>query len=385
MKKTIKIIGIIVIILLLLTIATGFLLFFLNRAQEGNMDQLESPERSEEVKPDHTLKENTEVEMPEEDIAVEEEEEKAETTLIFAGDVLLSSYVLNNYERDGITGVVAQELLDEMDRADIFMINQEFPFSSRGVQAPDKQFTFRAEPSYIKIFQEMGVDIVTLANNHSLDYGAEALMDSIQTVSEAGIEHVGAGSIADEAQKEVVFERNGYKIGFLAASRVIPVPEWNIENAQPGLFCTYDPQMLNTRISEVKKDCDFVIVYVHWGIEREAYPEDYQRTLAKGYIDSGADLIIGAHPHVLQGIEFYNDVPIIYSLGNYIFNQEIRETVLLKVVIDDMGDLKCYLLPAYAKDAKTNGMDDESKNLLYRYMEEISEGISIGEEGDIFQ
>lgn len=312
---------------------------------------------------------------------IPEEEPSKEITMVFSGDILLSSYVLNNYENSGINGVISEELLGEMQNADLTMVNEEFPFSTRGTQAQDKQFTFRVDPSYVKILQEMGIDVVTLANNHALDYGTQALSDSFQTLDDAGIAYVGAGDSRERAAEAYITELGGKTFGFLAASRVIPEVSWNIDNQQPGMLCTYDSVALCEAIKKAKENCDYVAVYVHWGIERENMPEDYQRQLGKAYIDAGADIVIGAHPHVLQGIEYYNGKPIVYSLGNYIFNQSIEKTMLLKVTVSPENETTLQMIPAYASGAKTQKMDADSGGELYRFMEEISFGVSVSEDG----
>lgn len=312
---------------------------------------------------------------------IPEEEPSKEITMVFSGDILLSSYVLNNYENSGINGVISEELLGEMQNADLTMVNEEFPFSTRGTQAQDKQFTFRVDPSYVKILQEMGIDVVTLANNHALDYGTQALSDSFQTLDDAGIAYVGAGDSRERAAEAYITELGGKTFGFLAASRVIPEVSWNIDNQQPGMLCTYDSTALCEAIKKAKENCDYVAVYVHWGIERENMPEDYQRQLGKAYIDAGADIVIGAHPHVLQGIEYYNGKPIVYSLGNYIFNQSIEKTMLLKVTVSPENETTLQMIPASASGAKTQKMDAGSGAELYRFMEEISFGVSVTEDG----
>lgn len=322
------------------------------------------------------IEEITESKLPEEEIP------KA-VTMVFSGDILLSSYVLNNYDNNGMSGMISEELSAEMQKADITMANQEFPFSARGTQAQDKQFTFRVDPSYVKILQGMGIDIVTLANNHALDYGTEALSDTFQTLDGAGIAYVGAGDSKERAARAYVTEMGGRTFGFLAASRVIPEVGWNIDNRQPGLLCTYDSAALCQAIRKAKETCDYVAVYVHWGIERENTPQDYQRQLGKAYIDAGADIVIGSHPHVLQGIEYYNGKPIVYSLGNYIFNREIGSTLLLKAIVSPENETTLQLIPAYAAGAKTQKMDEIKGAELYKFMEEISYGISVKEDGTV--
>ena len=310
---------------------------------------------------------------------------KQEITLLFSGDILLSDYILNNYEQHGISGVLSEAFIQEMNTADITMVNQEFPFSLRGSKAADKQYTFRVDPKKVILLKELGVDIVTLANNHTLDFGEEALLDTCSTLEEADIQYVGAGNNLDRAKQLETITVNDKIIGFLGASRVIPVPGWNATSNKPGVFTTYDPALLLEEIKKAKELCDVVIVYVHWGIEREELPQDYQRSLGMQYIDAGADLVIGSHPHVLQGIEYYEGKPIVYSLGNFLFGSSIPKTMLLKVTIDENEKLQMYVLPGTAVEGYTDNLLEEKAKEIYSYLEAISFGVSITENGEIIQ
>lgn len=319
----------------------------------------------------------------EQKIAEEPEETAQEVSVVIAGDVLLSNYVLQNYQASGISGVLDEGLLAELGNADIALVNEEFPFSTRGSQAEDKQFTFRVDPKYVSVFQDMGVDMVTIANNHVLDYGDKALEDTMDTLEQGGILYAGAGMDKERAMRLQVMEVGGMRIGLLAASRVIPVTSWNIENHQPGLLCTYDPSLLLEAIQQSRAQCDYLMVYAHWGIERNTVPEEYQRTLAKQYIDAGADAVIGSHPHVLQGIEYYEGKPIFYSLGNFIFNQSIEETMAIRLVIrgGEEDAVEVRILPAHASNAKTELLDEGDRAGFYRNLEEISYRVSIDADG----
>lgn len=296
--------------------------------------------------------------------------------LLFTGDVLLSSYVISNYDSQGINGVLSEDLLFEMNQADILMVNEEFPFGTTGTKAEDKQFTFRVDPTYISIFEDMGTDIVSLANNHVLDFGKEALKETFAALDEAKILYAGAGDNVERAKALQTIEADGETYGFLAASRVIPVETWNVENSAPGVFTTYSSGAIVSAIEAARSKCDYLTVFVHWGIERSTTPEDYQVSLAHAYIDAGADLVIGSHPHVLQGIEYYQGKPIFYSLGNFIFNQSIEKTMLVRVQRKN-GQSEISILPAFASGAKTQGIDEVSKENFYLYMEGLSEGITI--------
>ncbi len=304
--------------------------------------------------------------------------------LVFAGDVLLSDHVLNAYNKTGdITGVLDEGLRQEISRGDIFMVNQEFPFSNRGSAAPDKQYTFRLPPEKVSMLGEMGIDIVTLANNHALDYGTDALVDSLDALDGAGIYHVGAGRNLNEAKALVTMETKGKTIGFLGASRVIPVGSWNASSDRPGMLTTYDPASLVAEIKKAREICDFVVVYVHWGIERDERPQDYQRDLGQQYIDAGADLVIGSHPHVLQGFEYYKGKPIVYSLGNFVFGSSIPRSALLRADWDG-ENVQLSMVPATSSAGYTRQVTDQAKRQeFFSYMTGISYGVRVDENGNI--
>ncbi len=316
---------------------------------------------------------------------LEKEETDMPITMIFAGDVLFRSYFREHYPSEGIGCAISNDLLDSFVNADLAMVNQEFPFSTRGVPMEGKQYTFRIDPSYVTALNDLGIDIVTLANNHVLDYGKDALKDTFTTLDEAGIRYAGAGESKERAEELQTFEINGKTIGILAASRVIPVVEWNVENEVPGVFTTYDGTALCEAIQKAKECCDFVAVYVHWGVEYKEYPEEYQRVLAKQYIDSGADFVVGTHTHCLQGIEYYNGKPIFYGLGNFGFGAGIERTLAIHVTISPDGNVECMLIPAKAVNGCTVRMEEEEGQMLYRYMEEISEGIAVDAQGAVSQ
>ena len=319
---------------------------------------------------------------PETELVTETETElNEETVLFFGGDVLVNKRIADYYDSEGITRIVAPELLEEMVNADITMVNHEFQFSNRGTPMEDKQYTFEYDPAYVTILQDMGIDVVSLANNHSLDFGKEALIDTMETLDGAGILYAGAGTDKERAEEIQIIEKNGMKFGFVAATRVIPVASWNVEYGTPGLFAAYDYTGLVEVVAEAEELCDYVTVYIHWGIEREAYPEDYQRDIATRCINAGADLIIGSHPHVLQGVEYIENVPVFYSLGNYVFNDSLDRTAGVKVIVQQDGSATYQLLPANTKSSCTALMDDAGTQNVYQYMNDISFNVSVDGQG----
>lgn len=307
---------------------------------------------------------------------------KSETTLVFTGDILIGNAVSANYDAGGMDGVLSKDMQDILKNADIVMVNEEFPFSERGVQMEDKQFTFRMNPRYVSLFKDMGVDIVSLANNHVLDYGAEALSDTFMTLDEAGILYAGAGESEERAKEPQIIEVNGKKYGFLAASRVLPVASWNVENTAPGVFSTYDATALVEEIKKVRAECDYLTVFVHWGLERKEYPESYQKTLAMQYIDAGADAVIGSHSHCLQGVEYINGKPVFYSLGNFLFGQD-GNTVALKAVIGEDGSVTYAFVAAKEQGARTISCEETEAKSLYDYLTSISVNAVVRDDGVI--
>lgn len=361
-----------ILVILLLVVAVGE---YCRITSEDSVNLIQEIEMTREAKEVDDISQET--------VAHVVLEYEGETEVLLAGDICIQDYIGGYYDKDGIAGIVSAELQEKMKAADIMMANQEFAFSERGVPMEDKQYTFRIAPKYTAILTDMGIDIVTLANNHALDYGQEALLDSFEALEEVGIRYVGAGENLERARKLEIIEVNGMKIGFLAASRVIPVHSWNAGKNSPGMFTTYDPAALLEEIEKGKEKCDALIVYVHWGEERVEYPQEYQKTMARQYIDAGADAVIGSHPHVMQGIEYYRGRLIAYSLGNYIFSARTGQGAMLQITFRKDGTQQSSLIPFEASAFPVTCMEQEMQGDFFRYMESISFGISIDEAGRI--
>ena len=333
------------------------------------------PEEPAEERPE------PEPEEPAEERPEPEPEEPGSVLLAFAGDVMFSDPFLASYDKSGISAIADSEMLERMQNADLFVINEEFPFSLRGEAMEDKQFTFRADPKYVEIFQKMGVDIATVANNHALDFGRDAFLDTLDTLKSAGITCIGGGYHLSEASAPAVQTIKGQTFAIFGATRVSPSATWYASDSQAGLFQTYDATLLNQKIAEAHTEYDHVIVFVHWGIEKNETPEDYQRSLAKGYIDAGADLVVGCHPHVLQGFEYYNGVPIVYSLGNYLFGNRDGDTVLLEVSYDSEGAPSIQLVPCKRAGSVLSRI--QHPEALFQHLTELSFGVTVAEDGTL--
>ncbi len=309
-------------------------------------------------------------------------------TFTFAGDVLLDeSYaVMSTFRANGsvLENCIDPALLDIMRGADVFMINNEFTYTDRGEPLPNKAFTFRAEPQNVAILQDMGVDIVSLANNHAYDYGEISLLDTLVTLEDAGIPYVGAGRNLEEAAKVVYFQNDSMKIGIVSATEVERMEYPDTRGAtedSPGTFRCFRNDLLEEVIREAKKECDFLIVYVHWGTESTDQLDWSQPGQAETFTEAGADVIIGAHPHVLQEIGYVNEVPVFYSLGNYWFNSKSLDSCLVTLEIGEEGLISAQFVPCLTEGSKTSMATGSEAERILNYMQGLSDGVAIDAEG----
>lgn len=317
---------------------------------------------------------------------------KYDFTLCFAGDINFDEKWATTKHMDtcenGIYDCISSELVDVMKNADIMWLNNEFTYSTRGSAMSGKEFTFRANPTRVENLKLLGVDIVGLANNHVYDYGKTALLDTFETLENAGIPYVGAGRNLEEAKKPVYMEVEGKTVAFVAASRAEKyklTPQ--ATQTEPGILRCYDTQLFKEEIAEADANADIVIALPHWGTEYSTKLESVQVSTAKEYIDAGADVIIGAHTHCLQGFEFYNNTPIVYSLGNYWFNDKTLDTMLITVHCygnDNEEHLEVIITPALQKNCKTAYVSDAAEQRkLYDRLEAISINAVIDDSGKV--
>lgn len=330
--------------------------------------------------------------MKENNIYAKETAVKDEVTLAFAGDILFDpgySVMAKMLQRaNGIQNSISEELMAEMQNADIMMLNNEFPYSDRGTPTEGKQFTFRAKPEYADILHEMGVDIVSLANNHAYDYGETALLDTLDTLEQRNMPYVGAGRDLEEASAPVYFIAGDIKIAIVSATQIerLDTPDTKAATeTSAGVFRCWNPAKLLEVVAQAKENSDFVIVYIHWGTENTAELDWAQLDQAPKLVEAGADLIIGDHPHCLQPIQYVNGVPVIYSLGNFWFNSKQVDTCLVKATVNEKGLQSLQFIPALQKDCTTSILYGSEKERVLSYMRSISPGVTIDEDGYISQ
>ena len=321
-------------------------------------------------------------------IYAKETADPEEISIVFAGDILFDDHyapMAKLLQRGkGIEGSISAETLQVMRSADLFVVNNEFPYTDRGTPTQGKTFTFRAKPEYASLLQDMGADLVSLANNHAYDYGEVSLTDSLDTLQGISIPYMGAGRNLEEAARPVSFIANDKKIAFIAATQIERLDNPDTKGAtadSPGVFRCLDPAQLLEVVRNAKQVSDYVIVFIHWGTEGTDELDWAQQDQAPRIAEAGADLIIGAHPHVLQPLGYCGDTPVVYSLGNFLFNSKPLDSCLVRVTLDENGLKQLQFLPARQEDCSVKLVEGAEKERILQYMRDISPGVSIDADG----
>ncbi|MBM7650229.1 poly-gamma-glutamate synthesis protein (capsule biosynthesis protein) [Bacillus ectoiniformans] len=308
-------------------------------------------------------------------------------TLSFAGDVLLDRSVGESIKKHGVdypfkgTAKVFQS-------TDIAALNLETSVSTRGKPA-NKQFTFRSRPETLRGVKNAGIDVVSLANNHTLDYGVDALYDTMKHLDDYKIGHTGAGKNEKDAFSARYIDVKGKKVAIIGISRVLPEVSWFATGSKPGIANAYHNEPMMTHVKKAVKNSDYTIVMIHWNRERQDYPEPYARQMAKMFIDAGVDGVIGSHSHCLQGIEYYKGAPIYYSLGNFIFTKSGdprgRETMMVKMTIDQKKGISTSVVPAQIFDGQPRLMDNSYNQKIYKKLSSISYNMKVDQRGNVIK
>jgi poly-gamma-glutamate capsule biosynthesis protein CapA/YwtB (metallophosphatase superfamily) len=306
-------------------------------------------------------------------------EEPTHTTITmgFVGDIMLGGKVADLLEENGFD-YPYRLMKPYIENSDIMVGNMESPVTERGIPQ-EKSYVFRTSPEALPAMAQAGFDLMTLGNNHMLDYGIIGLKDTLKEMNNAGILTVGAGLTSEEAYRPEIINKNGIRVAFVGASRVIPEPSWAAGKNKPGVAVTYDPKPVLTSIAKADREADLVVVLVHWGEEQSEIPNEDQRRLAYHYIDAGADLVIGSHPHVLQGVEWYKGKAIAYSLGNFIFSTSMNANTwnsgLLQATCDSSGQCSLRWIPVFTKWAQPRPLNPEEQASWKKKMDKLSADI----------
>ncbi|WDF49521.1 CapA family protein [Paenibacillus sp. KACC 21273] len=306
-------------------------------------------------------------------------------TLNFGGDVMFSGKVGEKLAKAGYD-YPYQYVKGSFTSDDLTVVNLETPVTDSNTTAADKTYAFKSSPQALPHMAQAGIDAVNLANNHILDQGITGLTDTITQLDQSGIAYVGAGKDSARAYQPVYFDRKGIKIALLGFSRVIPETSWNAGKNQAGVATAYDATAAQAAIREAKSKADLVVVVAHWGIERSDTLADHQSDLAHTFVDAGADLVIGGHPHVLQGLEHYKGKWIAYSTGNFIFTRSLVEktwdTGVFQAKCTVNGDCSMQVIPYTAELGQPVPMTSDKAQALLKRLQTLSSSIAFDTKGN---
>ncbi len=284
-----------------------------------------------------------------------------EVTLLAVGDVMLGRHIGKVMQTSG-SDFPFQKIAPALHAGDIVFGNLEAVISADDtpLSYPDKPYNFHASDEAAPALSKAGFTVLTLANNHAMDYGSRSLARTKTLLDRNGILSFGAGTTLAQARQPVIVTKNGVRFGFLgygtAHSRSVYA-----DTDRPGI-APIKPGDLQHDIESLRPQVDVVVVSLHWGIEYETRPREQQRLLAHKIIDWGADLIIGHHPHVMQGVEVYKGKVIAYSLGNFVFDQR------------DPATQKSFMLACRFKGNTLAGADIIPLDRFKRYFPEPAPG-----------
>lgn len=290
------------------------------------------------------------------------------STIVVTGDIMLGRAV----EKISLARGFDYPFLrakDIFSGADVVFANLEGPVPSAHERTPDYSFRFSFLPESIRAMKGAGVNAVTLANNHAVDFGEDGYSNTAKELKKRGIDFVGHPVRMGE---ELTFKKSirGREVRFI------------------GLNDTYAPvniKQASEMVRNLKKDGTFVIVAVHWGEEYRNVSNKRQQTLGRALIDAGADVVVGHHPHVVEEMEIYKEKPIFYSLGNFIFDQyfseEVQRGLAVKIAIGDK-EVLYELIPIYLHKSQPKRMDFEAEE---KWLEVFSRRSAKELRGDITQ
>ena len=316
-------------VIIILIFVLGFFTWFGYQKYQHMQDQVSAlnfvvSQKSEEIEQVPGLRAN--INQLETQLQEKEEREKI-YTILAGGDIMMDRGVEAKLKKLKVDYNFSFDLLrNDLMQADLVFANLEGSISDVGTDT-GKAYSFRFEPVVAEALSGAGIDIVSLANNHMLDWGRDSLCETTKHLTNVAVDYVGAGCETLEAERPYIVNIGTTNIAFLAYTEFY-IGAHATQN-RPGMS-EYDMEKISARIKDLKNDAniDLIMVSMHWGEEYKARATDNQVDLGHQLIDAGADVIIGHHPHVDQEIERYKDGWIIYSLGNFVFDQSWSEETM---------------------------------------------------------
>ncbi len=293
-------------------------------------------------------------------------------TLTAVGDVLLDRGVAKQIRAEG-TDYPLQHSASLLKKADITFGNLECPLAKIGRKVP-KPFSFKADPSFAPCLKSAGFDILSLSNNHTLDCGRIGLQETMTTLRGQNIQWCGAGENRARAETATVIKVRGLRVGFIGFCEFVPEGVF-LNEAKPSIALT-DDNRVRAALQKARGQCDVLVASFHWGIEYLNRPGKRQKHLARLAAGAGADLVLGHHPHVLQGIEVLaapnkRRCVVAYSLGNFLFDAPERfvkatgDSMILQVEFDKSGVRQLQIVPMKIEKARPRlANTNETKSAL---------------------
>ena len=303
--------------------------------------------------------------------------------LIAGGDTMIARWVHYPFYEHG-PGWMLGDIKELLSTADICMVNLECVVSSKGDffdKGEARPYLYRARPEMLTILTEAGVDLVTTANNHSMDYGGDALIDQMQLLKQCGIHYVGSGSNIEEAQRPVYMKAGDVVVAFIAIETYSK--NCAVSGDRAGIFYIKDgrsiPQAIKEIVKEAKKHADLVVLSPHWGANWTEKPDSERIAAAHKIIDMGVDAILGHSAHQIHGVEIYRGRAIVYDMGSLLFDtvkeKRLRYSACFRMEFDESGFGKLSVVPVMlhsSRTVKAAGRESEYiKNLVVKLSREL--------------
>ena len=283
-------------------------------------------------------------------------------SVVITGDVMLGRGVESAISSNSN---IFGDLAPIFKQTDLVIVNLESPFtySSKNFK---KTVPLKADPSYAHILKDNNVDVAALANNHIMDYGPQGLTDTLAALDKYNITHVGAGENLQNALQPAYFNINGKKIAVINFMDLTTFQGFGKSELPPATdnspgFAPAQWNLVKNSIDTAKNQADIVIVFFHYGNEYSLTPNKYQTTLSRKCIDEGADIVVGSHPHVPQGIESYKGKLIFYSLGNCVFDQKnpiTKDSMVVQLQIVN-GNVDVTVIPIHISNSSPKIMGSQ--------------------------
>lgn len=305
---------------------------------------------------------------------------KKDVSLLAVGDINLGR-LTGQKILEGNHDYAFENISDYIKTFDIAFGNLESQLADLGgeTQSPTNEYCFAGPPDGAAGLKTAGWDIVSTANNHMWDYGKDALFETMENLEQAGVKYTGSRRQTEDLYKPIIIEINGQKIAFLSATMLLNGYE---KSGALDYVAWADTEELTSAITDIKDTVDWIIVSIHGGVEYASKPTLAKQTLAHALIDAGADIIIGHHTHIPQGIEEYNDGTIFYSLGNFAFWQPFgywtEHTFVPEITLKTNNTFE-YKLTAINSGWQPSLAQGDDINTILEHVQELSS--KLGENG----